>query len=151
MHTCGTNLGGRGVALALLVSGGLWGQERAALELPAFHVPKQHPRIFFTTDDVAQFHERMNGKPVAAGVSGWAAIRGHGFNYAVLGDRQSAERAINAALAMCRPGLGSNVNSHFESLLDIAICYDWCYAALSAETKSQLATALTEAMEKYDY
>ena len=52
---------------------------------------------------------------------------------------------------MCKPGLGSNVNSHFEDVFDIATCYDWCYAALSPEAKSKLAATLAEAMDKYDY
>ncbi|HXG10172.1 MAG TPA: heparinase II/III family protein [Gemmataceae bacterium] len=124
---------------------------QAAPPAPVLNVPREHPRIFFTKNDLAEFKKWMNGKPVTAGASGRAAIRGHGFNYVVLGDKESAERAIQAALSLCRPGLGSTVNSHFEDIFDIAICYDWCHAALSPEAKTRLATTLAEAMDKYDY
>ncbi len=133
---------------------GLWAQEpqtHAAQAAPALNIPKDHPRLFFTRDDLAQFKQRMNGQPVAAGARGRAAIRGHGFNYAVLGDKASAERAIQAALLLCRPGLGSNVNRDFEDVFDIATCYDWCYAALSPEAKAKLAATLAEAMDKHAY
>src|SRR5262245_44864537 len=77
----------------------------AARAAPALNVPSDHPRIFFTKHDLAGFKERMNGKPLAAGARGRTAVRGHGFNFAVLGDKESAERAIQAALQMCTPGL----------------------------------------------
>lgn len=126
-------------------------QQPAAPPATALNVPHDHPRIFFTKDDVSIFKARMNVQPVAAGDSGRAAVRGHGFNYAVLGSKESAERAIHAALQMCKPGLGSDVNSDFEDVFDIATCYDWCYAALSPEAKTKLATALAEAMGKHGY
>src|SRR5262245_38999996 len=147
------------VLLSTLAAFALAGQEpskpkpaaAAQAAAAALKVPKDHPRIFFTKDDLGTFKERMKGKPLAAGNSGRAAIRGHGFNYAVLGDKASAERAIQAALAMCKPGLGSNVNSHFEDIFDIATCYDWCHAALSPQDKAKLAATLAEAMDKHAY
>ena len=65
--------------------------------------------------------------------------------------KNSAERAIQAALEMCKPGLGSNVNRDFEDVFDIATCYDWCHAALSPQAKSKLAAALAEAIDKHNY
>jgi heparin/heparan-sulfate lyase len=133
-----------------LSQGNLWAQEQAPATR-ALSIPQNHPRILFTKDDVAILRQRMQGQPVAAASSGRAAIRGHGFNYVVLGDKLSAERAIQAALTMCKPGLGSEVNRDFEDLFDIATCYDWCYSALSTEAKSRLGLALAEAMDKHNY
>ena len=66
------------------------------------------------------------------------------------GDAAAAERSIAEAVRLCQPGLGSEPNSHFEDLIDIAICYDWCHAALGP-AKDKLARALSEAMEKHDF
>jgi hypothetical protein len=93
----------------------------------------------------------MQGIPVTAGDRGRAAIRGHGFNYAVLGDKQAAQRAIDAALALCLPRLGSDVNRDFEDVFDIATCYDWCHSAMNPETKQKLSQSLADALEKFNY
>jgi hypothetical protein len=123
----------------------------------ALKVPTSHPRIFFTAEDLPELRKRVGGRyEIDARDSGredWSKgrpIREHGFAWLMNGDANAAERAIAGALRLCRPGLGSNANSHFEDLFEIALCYDWCYEALGP-AKETLARTLTDAIEQHDY
>jgi len=117
----------------------------------ALDVPRDHPRIFFTKADVVRFRAKLNGPyKVNGGSDPRAIIRENGFAYVVSGDTQSAARAVQEALKLCKPNLGKEPNHDFENLFDIAICYDWCYPALGP-AKDRLARTLSQAMDEYRY
>ncbi len=117
-------------------------------------IPKEHPRIFFTKPDVQIFKTRLNGPYIPReGNNPRTIIRENAFAYVVSGNKEAAAKAIEAALKLCTPNLGERAQGGgdwFDDILDIGICYDWCYPVLG-EAKEKLGTTLINSMDKWNY
>ncbi|MFB3905064.1 MAG: heparinase II/III family protein [Acidobacteriota bacterium] len=120
----------------------------------ALKIPQEHPRIFFTKVDIEKFKTRLNGPYVPQeGNDSRTIIRENAFAYVVSGDKEAAAKAIEAALKLCTPNLGERAQGGgdwFDDILDIGICYDWCYPVLG-DAKEKLGTTLINSMDKWNY
>jgi len=137
------------VVAGALVLAGMHAASAAPLKIPA-----EHPRIFFTAADVAGFRTQLQGRYAPqAGDGPRRIIRENGFAYVIGSDRAAAARAIAAAVKLCTPEVSKSpqgARDNFEDLLDIAICYDWCFPVLGP-ARETLRSPLVDAMEKHDY
>jgi hypothetical protein len=125
-----------GLFLAVFAGTALTPGSAAALE-----IPKEHPRIFFTRADVEKFKTRLNSPYIPReGDDPRTIIRENAFAYVVSGNKEAAAKAIEAALKLCTPNLGERAQGGgdwFDDILDISICYDWCYPVLGAAREAR--------------
>lgn len=127
----------------------------------AMQISKIHPRIWVDSDKSVWLKQKCKGKTSAevyqlAGPS----IAGLALTYLITGDENYGRQAISRSLNKhVDPGSGfkdlnspdgQNKRVHIQSsLVDQALCYDWCYPLLSAEQKLALRNLMIPVMKRH--
>lgn len=123
-------------------------------------IRSEHPRIWIDAQKTAWLKEKCKGKSIKeiqelAGPS----ITGLALTYHITGEEKWGRIAISQALGkLIDPGspyfdlntpdgIGKR-NSIQSSLVDQAICYDWCYPLLSPEEKTEFRNLMVPQMRK---
>lgn len=120
-----------------------------------------HPRIWIDRDKIDWLKNKCKGmSPTDVQKIAGPSTIGLALNYVITGDEKAGRLAIARALdKRVDPGsihwdLGgpdgiNKRNAPQATLVDQALCYDWCYPLLSAAQKTEFRDSMVPRMKKY--
>jgi hypothetical protein len=126
----------------------------------SLQIKSEHPRIWIDSEKMEFLKAKCEGKSIEeiqemAGTS----IAGIALTYLITGDEKTGREAIEKALSKyVDPGSnfsdlntfdGENKRVHIQSsLVEKALCYDWCYPLLTQNEKTEFRNLMVPDMKK---
>lgn len=106
----------------------------------------EHPRLFFTKDDLPKLKEKFNNSPywLKSELINYADKKNDiftlGFMYQILGDKEYARKAIDNMLK-------NNIRID-RDLENFALAFDWCYSQMDEAEKEKIVRKIERATLK---